>query len=1047
MLVLDNFEMVLGGETGPGTYRLGYQDYGYLLSRISQEDHNSTVIITSRELPPEVGRYETRSGNVRSLKLGGLGPKASKNIFSTIGKFSGSADDWDDITTLYNGNPLALELAARHIKEVFGGSLIDFRQHGTHVFGDLKELLDWHFERCSPEQREMMYWLAIGREPQSIQELISDSGKRNCAELIQQLGHSIPLQRSIAGFSMQPVLIEYVSERLVERVTDELAVGRVVLVDSHPLLKATAKEHIKETQRRLILGEVANLLTKSMNISDISAKLQQVLTNIRRMGLGGYGAGNVLNLIMQLGLVPGGFDFSALHVRQADLKGAIVRYTNFERARFGGCTFTETFSGILSLAFNATANRLAASTDAGEIRVWSVPDAKSEWTIKGHDDWAWAIEFSTDSQVVLSAGSDRTIKLWDVEAATCIRTLEGHTSEVRCLAVSPDGAMIASGSQDQSVRLWSMSDGQCINILAGHEHEIRSVAFSPDGRLIASGSKDRTTRLWLAHSGMCTHILVGHSAMIRSVTFSPDGSYIATGGDDGTIRLWEVETGQCIRTLDAQTGWVFRAVFTPDGRYLASINEDGTIRIWDTGRWECVKSLQSHASRLSTEAALAFSENGKFLASGALDKAVRLWDPDSGECLRTMEGYANPFYSCVFVPNTGFLIGGCEDRDLVVWDSRTHELERTLEGHSGAVWALAVSSDNSWIASGATDRTVRLWQLDSGECMKVLRGHTDRINAVAFSPNSELIASASGDYSVRLWPIDESMPVKALRGHTNTVWSVAFDPTGRLLASGGEDGKIYLWDTLTGDLQTVLEGHEDRVYSIAFSPSGLLLASGSSDSTVGVWDVKDRVLVGRLEGHRNRIRSVSFEGKDRLLASGGVDGDVRIWDIRAGRCLQTLRGHSDIVWAVAWNGSGSLVASASNDGTVRLWNIATSACTAILRGLRPYEDLNLVNALGLTPSQLSSLSALGAITREQLASRDSGIPWHQPRRVQNAAKHVKRRACREVGTIGVMRALASLAWRCSFFPCVHDEPWLSDPHWQATCRGYPSCWSRVNETM
>ncbi len=58
LLLLDNFESVLQGGTNSGKYSEGYEDYGYLLQQIGQVNHQSCLIITSREKPKEVGLLE-----------------------------------------------------------------------------------------------------------------------------------------------------------------------------------------------------------------------------------------------------------------------------------------------------------------------------------------------------------------------------------------------------------------------------------------------------------------------------------------------------------------------------------------------------------------------------------------------------------------------------------------------------------------------------------------------------------------------------------------------------------------------------------------------------------------------------------------------------------------------------------------------------------------------------------------------------------------------------------------------------------------------------
>ncbi|QTA85410.1 hypothetical protein [Desulfonema magnum] len=151
-----------------GNYQEGYEDYGQLFTQVGKVSHRSCILLTSREKPKEIAMMEGDNKPVRSLLLGGLDESDARNIFSEIGdSFSGSDEDWQKLVRFYNGNPLALKLAARHINEVFFGDISEFLRNKEQIFYDLKDLLDWHFERMSDAEKEIMCWMAINREPVS----------------------------------------------------------------------------------------------------------------------------------------------------------------------------------------------------------------------------------------------------------------------------------------------------------------------------------------------------------------------------------------------------------------------------------------------------------------------------------------------------------------------------------------------------------------------------------------------------------------------------------------------------------------------------------------------------------------------------------------------------------------------------------------------------------------------------------------------------------------------------------------------------------------
>jgi len=204
---------------------------------------------------------------VRCLELKGLDFYEGREFFTEMGDFSGSDGEWRELIEFYNGNPLALELAANHIAEVFGGNISEFLREGQPVFRDLRDLLDWHFHRFSDREKEIIYWLAINRESVSLVELkediLSPVAKQQVPETLQSLQRRWPLEYSPQGFKLQPVLIEYVTDRLIERVSEEISTINLELFNSHALLKATAKDYVREFQVRMIMMPVATRLVNA----------------------------------------------------------------------------------------------------------------------------------------------------------------------------------------------------------------------------------------------------------------------------------------------------------------------------------------------------------------------------------------------------------------------------------------------------------------------------------------------------------------------------------------------------------------------------------------------------------------------------------------------------------------------------------------------------------------------------------------------------------------------------------------------------------------
>ncbi|PSB13648.1 hypothetical protein C7B76_19095 [filamentous cyanobacterium CCP2] len=990
LLILDNVETILQPGDSAGHYRPGYENYGDLFRAIGETGHQSCLILTSREKPAEVAALEGLELSVRCLRLSGS-LEAAQALISAKGLL-GSDVQKRTLCQMYGCNPLALKIVATTIQDLFDGQIEAFLDQEATVFSGIHRLLDQQYSRCSPLERTMMRWLAINREWTSISELAADIvpavSRSDLLEALESLSWRSLIEKQGGRYTQQPVVMEYITGRLIEYVREEIlhgfnpfqielpvpyAVDSISVLQNHALLKAQGKDYIKETQSSQILQPVLDsLLTALGNPKNVESQLMQVLRQLQKEAPlePGYTGGNILNLLYQLKANFTNCDFSNLTIWQADLRNVNLHGVNFAHSDLAKSVFTETLAIPLAVMFSPDGQLLATTDVDSEIRLWQVADGRNLLSCRGHTSWVWSVAFSPDGQVLASGSDDKTIRLWDVKTGQCWQMLQGHASQIWSVAFSPDGNLLASGSEDQTVKLWDVSTGECLLTFEGHENWVRSVAFSPDGQWVASSSDDQMVKLWDVKTGKCCHTFEGHEKRVWSIAFSPDGQRLVSSSSDQTIRVWNLNTGECINVLRGHTNWVRAVAFSSDGKIVASGSEDQTIKLWDAYSGQCRQTLRGHTNWVRS---ISFSPDGKLLASGSGDHTVKIWDIPSGQCRKTLQGYTNRVWSVTFSPDGGTIVSGHDDHTVQVWDGSTFTCRRSLRGHTNAVCAVAISPDGSMLASSSSDQTIRLWNLETGQCIRILQGHASRVWSIAFSGDGHLLVSGSDDQTVKIWDIRTGRCRKTLTGHTNWVCSVAFsskglaDDAGRtkqIVASGSYDQTIRLWDAETGDCLNSLEGHANWVWSVALSPDGKLLASGSGDHTLRLWDTATGEHLKTLEGHTSRVWSVAFSPDGTQLASGSSDHTVKVWDVATGKCLQTFQGHMNLVWSVSFSPDGKTIVSGSQDETMKLWDLKTGDCLKTLRADRPYERMNITGVTGLTESQRFSLKVLGAIEEE-----------------------------------------------------------------------------------
>src|SRR2546422_5263699 len=170
LLVLDNLEVLLEEGDVLGRLRPGFEAYGHLLRQVAQTAHQSCLLLTSREKPAALRALEGSRSPVRSLRLSGLEAVACEQLLAEH-EVSGSQEERSRLRQIYAGNPLALNIVAETIADLFGGAIDPFLAGGTTIFGSITQLLEEQWGRLSPLEQTVLSWLAILREPVSIDEL------------------------------------------------------------------------------------------------------------------------------------------------------------------------------------------------------------------------------------------------------------------------------------------------------------------------------------------------------------------------------------------------------------------------------------------------------------------------------------------------------------------------------------------------------------------------------------------------------------------------------------------------------------------------------------------------------------------------------------------------------------------------------------------------------------------------------------------------------------------------------------------------------------
>jgi WD40 repeat protein len=290
------------------------------------------------------------------------------------------------------------------------------------------------------------------------------------------------------------------------------------------------------------------------------------------------------------------------------------------------------------------ATKLLAVGRYGEVELRSPADLTLLRELPGQRGNVNALVFSANGEQLFAAGGQPgvsgEVRRWSVAEARQIALFEGHQDAIYSLALSPDGKMLATGGYDQKIKLWDVETGKEIKTLSGHNGCVYHLAFRPDGNILASASADRTVKLWDVASGERRDTLSQSLKELYTVAFSPDGKWLAAGGADNRLRVWEIsptaaETANpMLHSIFAHEGAILNLVFSEDGKALLSSADDRTVKLWNTDEMKERLVLEKQPD---WPPALAFV-GGPRVVVGRSDGSFALYDSTSGKIIYSVEG-------------------------------------------------------------------------------------------------------------------------------------------------------------------------------------------------------------------------------------------------------------------------------------------------------------------------------------------------------------------------------------------------------------------------
>lgn len=218
LLIFDGVENILASGIG-GKYLNLHRGYERLLKRIEDEQHQSCVLIISRERPTGINLREGKNSLVRSYFLRGLAKSAALNILLDR-SLIGSEFTLKQLIDRCEGNPLILKIVAGTIEVLFQGDVQIFLKYNTIFYGDVWQLLERQFQRLSNQEKQIMNYLTFENTPISFQELFKGVSSRlthcDTIEILESLQGRSFITNEETGYLQHLLMGAYTKQKLLQ---------------------------------------------------------------------------------------------------------------------------------------------------------------------------------------------------------------------------------------------------------------------------------------------------------------------------------------------------------------------------------------------------------------------------------------------------------------------------------------------------------------------------------------------------------------------------------------------------------------------------------------------------------------------------------------------------------------------------------------------------------------------------------------------------------------------------------------------------------------
>ncbi|MDJ1172120.1 NB-ARC domain-containing protein [Roseofilum sp. BLCC_M154] len=211
LLVLDDFQHLFIPGQLAGHYKPEAQDYQTLLTKITEIDHQSTLLVISQEKNQQMMALDTELYPIKCLELGGFD---TTELLKNFGL--GESDSALQILKNYEGHPIYLKQISSLIQTLFSGNIAEFLTEDHLILTQtMQTRMKENFNRLSPPEQEIALHLSQSNLPISREQLradlsLSSTDLINGLDSLKRRYLLTAIESEGIAFDLSPVFREYV---------------------------------------------------------------------------------------------------------------------------------------------------------------------------------------------------------------------------------------------------------------------------------------------------------------------------------------------------------------------------------------------------------------------------------------------------------------------------------------------------------------------------------------------------------------------------------------------------------------------------------------------------------------------------------------------------------------------------------------------------------------------------------------------------------------------------------------------------------------------